>query len=157
MKLDRARSCALVIGLVDRHQYRPAERPYPGGNLVIGRNQASFRIDNEHDDVRIFQSGGAFGRHHLVQRIRRCAKHPACIDERPVPVAPGYRCRQYIPRRPRDWRDDGAPRARNAIEERRLANVGSAREDDTGRLALKRHREIIDQSNHRSIDQSEGL
>ena len=66
----------------------------------------------------------------LMQRIFARAEHPARIDERKRRALPLCGLGDHVSRRAGNRRHDRASRADDAIEERGLADVGSADQHD---------------------------
>ena len=125
---------ASIVGLVDgeraracrrrasprQSRDRPAEAPARPSTTKTSRSADSNRA-------------AAALEHERVKRILAGAEHPAGVD-RPRTARRAIQpcCAMHIARRPRDRRDDRAPGAGDAVEQRRLADVGTSDEHDGG-------------------------
>jgi hypothetical protein len=102
---------------------------------VVAGHQPLAAVHDEHEQVGGMNRAAAALEHELVQRILAGAEHAAGVDHLERHAAPLGRMRDHVARGPGNRRDDRAPRPRDAVEQRRLADVGASDEDD-GRDSL---------------------
>src|SRR5262249_54197715 len=72
-----------------------------------------------------------------VQRIFTCAEQPACIEQLEALAAPNDGARERVTSCTGDGRNNCAPRAGHAVEQRGLSDVGPANQHN--RWAFLRH------------------
>jgi hypothetical protein len=121
-----------VVDLVRDEQPRLAGVAQQIDDARVARVRANLRVGHEDDEI-----GLADGLHHLladldVHRHRRVFDDAAGVDEPERLAVPLGAAEVTVARGARFLADDGGVRAEDAIEERRLADVGPADEGDDG-------------------------
>ena len=134
VEIERARLRALVVGLVDGDDHRPALRADRLGDFEIGRHQPLAAVDDEHEDRRIFERAPAVLEHLLLKRIFALAEHAGRVGQQERNVAPVGGLLDDIAGRAGRRVDDGAAGAGNAVEKCRFPDIRAADEDDGGEL-----------------------
>ena len=99
-------------------------------DLAIAADKSFTAIHNEHKEIGVTDRPSAALEHQRVQRILARAEHPACVGELEPRTLPLHRLRKDVARRARNRRHDCAARARDAIEQGRLAHIGTADQHD---------------------------
>ena len=84
------------------------------------------RFDHEHHEVRVGQRRGGGAIHGAIERAPLAEMQPGRIDERQLHARTIEHAEHAMPRGLRPRRDDGQLLADQRIEQRRLADVGTA-------------------------------
>ena len=132
IELERTGARASIVGLVDGEQRGFAGVADHLGDFLVARHQAFAAIRHEHKEIGVGDRAAAAFEHERMQRILAGAEHAAGIDQLEMGALPLDRLGNDVARRARDRRDDGAPRACEAVEQRRFPDIGAADEDDGG-------------------------
>ena len=121
-----------IVGLVDRENRGLVGLAHRFGDLAIARQKPLAPIDDEDEEVGRLDGAPAALQHERVKRILAGAEHPSRVDDIERHTTPLSRLRKHIAGRPRDRRDNRATGSGNAVEQRRLADVGTSDEHDGG-------------------------
>jgi hypothetical protein len=130
VELDHAGLRLAIVGLVDGDDHRPAALPDGRGDLFVAGHQTVLAVGDEHDQIGRRDRAMALLKDELVQRILAGAEHAAGVDDGDVRTLPFGLGGDDVAGGAGDRRDDGAPRPGDAIEQRRLADIRPADEDD---------------------------
>ena len=109
----------------------PARRHHLG-DLLVTRHHARPPVDDQHQQVSVGNGPVAPLQHELVKRVLAGAEHAAGIDQGERHPLPLGRVSDHVASGPGDGRDDGAPRTRQAVEQRGLADIWTANQHDGG-------------------------
>ena len=121
-----------AVDLVHGHEHRVLAAAQYARDLLVERRQAGPPVDHEDYEVGLLD-----GRHDLIPHGRdevrlRARIEAARVHDGGLPALEGSRAIETVPGHPGHVVDDGASAADQAIEERGLADVGTAHESDDG-------------------------
>ena len=129
----------LVVGLVDGHDDRRLGPSQDLGRLEVRRRHARHRIDDEDDDVRLGDGQPGLLLDACLDRVVRIEFEPARVDDHEPAAIPLRVAVQAVAGRPRAVLDDGGAAADDAVEERALADIGTADDGDDREPARPAH------------------
>ncbi len=120
----------LVVALVDREDDRPVGLPQFARDRLVARDQTFAPI--HHQDKEIGPDNGALplADDELVQRVLARAVQAAGIRKLEHRTSPDGWPRERIARGSCKWSDDGAPRAGDPVEKRRLPDIWPSNQHD---------------------------
>ena len=101
-----------------------------GSDFAIAGNESLTSIYNKDKKIGRRDCTTPPFEHEVVQGVIALAEHAAGVDELELPATPFGRVRDDIPRGSGHTGHDGAAPAREAIEERRLADVRTPHQHD---------------------------
>jgi len=132
VELERRFAGFTHIYLVDQGEDRRIRRAQLLHDLEVARNEALLAVEHQQQQVSLCDRLLPFFRNHLMQWIFGRAEHATGVEHHEIGATPRHRLLNQIARRPRDRRHDRAARFRDPIEQRGLADVGSANQHDEG-------------------------
>ena len=100
------------------------------GDLLVARAHAGAGVDDEHRDLRVGERGLRLLADRAGDRVEVALVHAAGVDEREAPPVPLGGDLVAVARHARALVHDGRARARQAVDERGLADVGIADDGD---------------------------
>src|SRR5688572_7534638 len=129
-----------AVGLVRDEDRRLPRAPQPVCELLLDRDDAVLRVDDEEDEVRLVDGDVGLAAHGVLEtgdaadRVPRARPRyliePTRVDERELPAAPLDGAVQPVARRPGQILDDRQPLADESVEKGGLADVGAADDSD---------------------------
>ncbi len=120
-----------ALGLVDRDEHAPAEAPQLLSDRAVPRREALAGVGHEDDDVGFGDCGSRL-LGHLDEYSARFRSQPAGIDREVRPLAQASHPIVAVSRQTRDIGDQCIPGAREPVEQRGLADIGPADDDESG-------------------------
>ena len=120
------------VDLVERDDHRDPEREHAAGDVAVAGADPVARRDDEQDDVDVLERRVDRVLHPLGQRVHR-ALEAGQVGEHELPVGPVRDAEDPATGRVRDVRGDRDLVAAERVDERRLADVRSARDGDEAR------------------------
>ena len=121
-----------VVDLVDRENHGTTRPADVRRDLLVGRDDAVPPVGHQHDDGSRVERRGALHGHGLLERVGAGSVHAARVDQLELRPQPFRRVAQHVAGRSRRRGHDRAARTGDAVEERRLADVGAPGQHDAG-------------------------
>ena len=134
---------AIVVGLVGDEDHVVATPSQPVGDRLVVVGDANGRVDDEQHDVGPADGGLDLARHLGVQRRCRAAGHPASgVDDAEGDAEPLRFDLLAIAGDAGAVLDDRGLLADDAVEQRRLADVGASDDGDDGKAVSGHARSV---------------
>src|SRR5262249_30985887 len=124
------------VDLVGDEHHRTSRAAEDLSDLRIERGRALSRVDDEQNDVGLVDGRQHLAAHALDEGLDGGGIEPAGVDHRRLPAPERPPAVEPVPRHPGHVAHQRLPAADQAIEERRLADVGPA-DDGEGRPRLR--------------------
>ena len=121
---------ALAVGLVDGHDDGHRRRAQELGGLLVGGCLAGGGVHHEQDQVRLPDRQPRLLLDLRLDRVAGAALEPAGVDHDEAPAVPFGLAVQPVARGAGAVLDDGRPFADDPVEQRALADVGTADDGD---------------------------
>ena len=132
MRLGEAVLAGAALALVGDQDHLGGALAQPVGEALVERQDAGARVDQEQHDVGAVDGALGEAAHARLERLAADRLPAGGVEQREGEVAELRRRFAHVARHARRVVDDGVALADQAIEQRRLADVGTADDRDAG-------------------------
>ena len=131
-RLVQPRIARAALGLVGDRHHRHRLGAQPAGDLLVERGETSARVDHEQRGVGTFQADLGLRAHAAGERLGVLVLPPGGVDDGEVHASQDRIAHAAVARHPGLVVDQRQLLADQPVEQRRLADVGPADDDDFG-------------------------